>query len=140
MSDDPAISFAHRLMILDDNPKDILLAEATARAEGFKHIEAFNSATPAVERIELGLHGDRPLPEVMILDLDLGSDSGYDVLRLWYRKLASAGVRVIVWSQLEERNREICDLFHVDAYVCKWDGQDALREALIRLRPTSPSV
>ncbi|HEY1650123.1 MAG TPA: hypothetical protein VGF96_19220 [Terracidiphilus sp.] len=93
-----------RLLILEDNPKDVALAKETAHAEGFGDIEAFASLTPAIESIEQGLQGEKPLPDAFLVDLDLGSDSGYEFLRFWYRRRATSKVGVIVWSQLEERN------------------------------------
>ena len=42
---------------------------------------------------------------------------------------------MIVWSQLEDPNRAICELFKIDAYVSKWDGESALREALRCIAP-----
>ena len=122
-------------MILEDDPKDSLLAVDAARAEGFEDIEAFTSLAPAVKRIEQALRGETPAPDALILDLSLGIDSGYELLRLWYKE-GQQKIRVIVWSYLEERNREICALFKVDAYVNKWEGQGGLREALKQLNLT----
>jgi CheY-like chemotaxis protein len=129
-----------RLLILEDNPNDILLATQTAHAAGFEDIEAFTSSAPATLRIEQAMRGEKPMPDVIILDLDLGAESGYEVLRFLHRKLAAQKVRIIVWSLLEERNREICALFNVDAYLCKWEGQAALRKALDSLNLTAAPI
>jgi DNA-binding response OmpR family regulator len=129
-----------RLLILEDSPKDLQLAEDAARAEGFDDIEAFTSIAPAMLGIEQAMRGEKPMPAAAIIDLDLGSESGYEFLRLCYRKLARSGVHILVWSQLEERNREICALFEVDAYIPKWEGEAALREALRELNLTGLSA
>ena len=34
--------------------------------------------------MEQGLRGEEPLPNALILDVDFGLDSGYELLRLWY--------------------------------------------------------
>lgn len=117
------------LLILEDDPKDSLLAADAARAEGFEDIEVFTSLPPAIERIEQALNGEKNVPDALLVDLSVGSESGYELLRLWHRT-GRAKVHVIVWSCLEERNREICALFKVDTYVPKWEGQAALRKAL----------
>jgi hypothetical protein len=44
---------------------------------------------------------------------------------------------MIVWSLLGEENREVFALFRPDAYLCKWEGPAALREALEKLMTPS---
>ena len=122
-----------RLLILEDNPKDAQIAADIGRQEGFEEIEVYTSLAPAMQMMEEALGGERPLPHALLLDLNLGGDSGYDLLRLWHRTRAESKIRVVIWSELEEGNREICDFFKVDAYVNKWDGQTALRQALRRV-------
>ena len=53
-----------RTVIIEDKLSDIRIAARIARAEGFEDIEAFTSLHEAIERIEQGLRGERPLPEI----------------------------------------------------------------------------
>jgi DNA-binding response OmpR family regulator len=122
-----------RVLILEDEPKDLKTASDIALAAGFNEIQAFMWLAPAILWLEEGLRGERPLPHAMILDLGLGSESGYELLRFWHSRQTDAKVHIIVWSQVEERNRDVCDIFGVDAYVGKWEGEAALREALKNL-------
>jgi CheY-like chemotaxis protein len=94
-----------RLLILEDDPKDALLAAETARAEGFEEIEEFTALRPAIERFEQTIRDEKSVPEAFLADLDLGSDSGYELLRLLH-KTGRTEIHVVVWSYLEERNRE----------------------------------
>jgi DNA-binding response OmpR family regulator len=119
-----------RTLIIEDNPNDLRIAARVARAAGFEDIEAFASLGNAIEHIEQGLRGERPLPDAIILDLNLGQDSGFEVLRHWRAAWPNSAMRMVVWSALGDHNRELCSLFHVDAYVHKWEGEAALREAL----------
>jgi CheY-like chemotaxis protein len=119
-----------RTVIIEDNPTDIRIAARIARTAGFENIEAFTSMENAIERIDQGLRGERPLPDAIILDLNLGHESGYEVLRHWRETWADSRMRMVVWSALGDHNRELCALFHADAFVSKWKGEAALREAL----------
>jgi hypothetical protein len=83
-----------RLLILEDNPKDAQIAADIGRQEGFEEIEVFTSLAPAMQTMEQALSGDRPLPHALLLDLNLGVESGYDLLRLWHRTRAESKIRV----------------------------------------------
>ena len=122
-----------RILILEDDTKDLRIASDASRAAGFDEIQSFTWLAPAIQWLEECLRGERPLPRVMVLDLGLGNDSGYELLRFWHSSQSGSKVRIIVWSQFEERNRDVCDLFGVDAYVGKWEGESALRDALKNL-------
>jgi hypothetical protein len=55
------------VLVLEDDSKDLWLAVETARAVGFYDVEAFVSLEPAMQRIEEGLRGERPLPGAIVL-------------------------------------------------------------------------
>lgn len=119
-----------RALIIEDNPNDLRIAASVARTAGFEDIDAFTSLGNAIEHIEQALRGEGPLPDAIILDLNLGLDSGFEVLRHWRSAWPNSAMRMVVWSALGDHNRELCALFHVDAFVSKWKGEAALREAL----------
>lgn len=127
-----------RTLIIEDDVDHVRIAAKVARMAGFKDVEAFTSLERAIERIEQGLSGERPLPDAIILDLDLGHESGYEALRHWQAKWKNSAMRMVVWTALGEHNRELCALFHVDAFVSKWKGEAALYEALQQVIGTSP--
>jgi CheY-like chemotaxis protein len=125
-------------LIIEDDPVDVGMAARIARSAGFEDVEAFTSLTDGINRIERGLRGERTLPDAIIVDLNLGHENGYEVLRHWRSKWANPAIRMIVWSGLGEHNRGLCALFHVDAFVSKWKGEAALREALQKIaKPAS---
>jgi len=122
-----------RLLLVEDDPKDLSVAAEAAKCLGIFEVEARTSLSPAQSMLEKGLQGTEPLPDVIVLDLNLDYESGYELLRYWHRTPELSRIPVIVWSILGEEQREMCKLFKVSAYVGKWEGADALREALSRV-------
>lgn len=129
-----------RTLIIEDSPNDTRIAAKVARTAGFEDVEAFTSLDHAIERIEEGLRGERSLPDAIILDLNLGYDSGFEVIRHWRTRWGNSNMRLIVWSVLGEHTQELCALFHVDAFVSKWRGEEALSKALQQVTGTSPKT
>jgi len=123
-----------RVMILEDDLNDLHIAADAARAMGIKDIEAFMWLAPAQKWLDEAIKGQKPLPDAIILDLAVGCESGYELLRAWHKAKLNSKIHMIVWSHLESRNREVCELFNVDAYVGKWEGAIALRDALRRVK------
>ena len=127
-----------RLLIIEDDLKDLRVAADVARSVGIRDIQTFHWLQPAKTLLEQGFRGEGPLPDAVLLDLAIGCDSGYEVLRVRLSAHAQSKIRVIVWSELDEdRNRELCELFKIDDYVSKQDGAQALREALRRISPVT---
>jgi DNA-binding response OmpR family regulator len=129
-----------RTMIIEDNLRDTRIASKVARLAGFEDVETFTSLERAIERIEQGLRGEKPLPDAIIVDLILGHDSGFEVLRHWRTTWSESAMRMIVWTQLGEHSRGLCALFHVDAFVSKWQGEEALRKALEGVSDADPTA
>jgi hypothetical protein len=66
--------------------------------------------------------------------LDLGLDSGFELLRKWHSTPRLAAIPILIWSVLDE-HRELCELFKITSYVSKWEGMEAFREKLQQLIP-----
>lgn len=121
-----------RLLLVEDQPKDAMKGATIAESLGIREVEVFNSTTRAMLSLEKGVSGEGPLPDVIVLDLDLGIESGYEILRYWRSTPALARIPVLVWSVVEEQ-REVCELFRVNSFVSKWEGIGVLRDALAEL-------
>ena len=127
-----------RLLLIENEAKDIRFATELARAAGIPHVEAKATLRGAMECLEKGLAGSEPLPEAIVLDLDLGYDSGYELIRFWHTTPRLSRIPLIVWSILGDEQREMCSLFKVNRYVGKWEGAVAFREALEKLEAPGP--
>lgn len=123
-----------RILVVEDQPSDLQIAAQTARAAGIADVEARSTAQAAMLYLEKGLRAEHPLPNIIILDLDLGYESGYELLRYWHSSPELRRIPLIVWTILGEEQKEICSLFKVSDYVSKWEGVSAFREALRKVQ------
>ena len=119
-----------RILIVEDQASDLGLASQSARAAGIEEVEARTNVQTAMSYLQKGLGGEIPLPDGIVLDLDLGYESGYELLRYWHSTPELKKIPLLVWTILGEEQREICNLFKVTNYVSKWEGAAAFREAL----------
>jgi CheY-like chemotaxis protein len=122
-----------RLLVVEDQPNDLHIAAETARSVGITEVEARTSSHAAISYLENGLRQEVPLPDGILLDLDLGYESGYELLRFWHSTPELKKIPMIVWTLLGEEQKEICNLFGVNHYVSKWEGVPAFREILVKL-------
>ena len=122
------------LLLVENDAKDMKRAAELAKSAGFTEIEAKQSPQAARLYLEDRLAERKGLPGAIVLDLDFGYESGYELLRFWHSHPELNTIPVIVWSVLGEEQREMCRLFKVTQYVGKWEDNDALQDALQRVR------
>lgn len=123
-----------RILLVEDQEKDLQFAANTARLLGISEVDARTTASAARLYLEKALGGSAPLPDGIVLDLNLGYESGYELLRYWHRTPELAKIPIIVWSILGDEQREMCKLFKVNTFVGKWEGEEAFRQALANLQ------
>ncbi len=122
-----------RLLVVEDQEKDLQFAANTALSLGITEIDARTTSSAARAYLEKALDGSGPVPDGIVLDLNLGYESGYELLRFWHRTPELSKIPVIVWSILGDEQREMCKLFKVNSFVGKWEGEEAFRQALANL-------
>jgi len=118
-----------RLLVVENEPKDLQRAAEAAKVVGFSEVDGKNTPTAARIYLEDRL-ANGELPDGIILDLDFGYDSGYELLRFWHSTPKLREIPVIVWSILGEEQKEMCELFKVKLFVGKWEGHEVLQDAL----------
>jgi CheY-like chemotaxis protein len=121
-----------RLLLVDDESKDLIAALNVAQSLGIEDIQTKNSVHAGRVYLEKALAGEVPLPDAIVLDLDFGIESGFELLRFWHSTPELVNIPLIVWSVMDE-HRAICDLFKVKNFVSKWQGVDVFRETLAQL-------
>jgi DNA-binding response OmpR family regulator len=119
-----------QVLIVEDQQSDLRIAMAAAEESGFSDVEARSSCSAAREFLEKVLTTNDRLPDAIVLDLDLGYESGFELLRFWHAEPRLQKVPVLVWTILGDQYREICEMFKVRDYIDKGAGIGALRKAL----------
>jgi len=118
------------LLVVENEPKDLKNAADTARAAGFAEVEGKTSPYAARTYLEDRIANGTSLPDGILLDLDFGIESGYELLRFWHSNPTLRTIPLIVWSILGEEQKQMCGLFKVKQFVGKWEGNEALQDAL----------
>ena len=118
------------VLIVEDQPSDARVVADLAASLGATHVEARTSASAAQLYLQSALDGKSPVPDVMVVDLDLGYESGFELLRFWHSHPELSQIRLIVWTVMGEEQQEICRLFGVSAVINKADGVVALRREI----------
>lgn len=119
------------LLLVEDDPADALIAADVARTLGMNELRGFSSVSPAISFLEKCLEGRASLPCVILLDLDLGQESGYELIRMWRLTPTLSQIPLLVWSVLGQHHRELTEIFKVTTFVPKGTGKNALREGLL---------
>jgi len=119
-----------QVLIVEDQPNDLRIAVAAAHESGYSDVEARSSTTAAREFLEKALNVNGRLPDAIVLDLDLGYESGFELLRFWHSDPRLSKIAMIVWTVLGDQYREICEMFKVNGYLDKGAGIGPLRTAL----------
>lgn len=118
------------LLVVENEPKDLKCAADSAKQVGFSEVEGKTTPHSARTYLEDRLTGGAKLPDGILLDLDFGYESGYELLRFWHSDPRLRTIPLIVWSILGDDQKQMCELFKVKKFVGKWEGSDALQDAL----------
>ena len=120
-----------RVLIIEDVATDVRRAGEVLASMGVKDIEVKRNIQMALQDLNDTLEEDGALPETIILDLNFGSDSGFEILRLWHSTPTfKKATKIVVWTSMGETEHKICRAFGVSTVVAKWEGTPALERAL----------
>jgi CheY-like chemotaxis protein len=121
------------ILILEDEAADLRKASDAAKLAGFTEVEICRFATDARLYLDKALSGLVPMPNAMVVDLNLGVENGFEILRFWHSTPVLTKIPVIVWSILGGREHQLADLFRVYRFLPKQAGTEALSGALREL-------
>jgi CheY-like chemotaxis protein len=120
-----------KVLIVEDVASDVRRAGEVLASMGVKDVEVKRDIQATVESLNSALEAGEPLPEIIILDLNFGSDSGFEILRLWHSTPSfKKATRIVVWTAMGDTEQKICKAFGVENVVPKWEGSSALEQAL----------
>jgi DNA-binding response OmpR family regulator len=119
------------ILFVDDDEGFRTIVSRHLRSRGLT-VEEAETAEAALELVRAGFH-----PAVMLLDLNLPGQTGWDVLRA--RELDDAGLRVLITSATTVSPKRLTE-FHVDGYLPKPFPLETLVAAIERLTVPATAV
>jgi CheY-like chemotaxis protein len=118
-------------VVIDDNKDDLFIATRILGRLGIKDVLQFSGIPEVIHYLEDIVEGVRPCPDLIVLDLNLGHDSGFEVLRFYKSTPELQACDIIVWTGSGSVEKELCEHFGVD-WIPKKAGDSALVAAISR--------
>lgn len=122
-------SLVRRAVVIEDSISDLRIAIAALKDLGAEDVEAFIRVDKALLHLRDVVEGNRPAPDLIVLDLNFGVESGFEVLRFRRSNPALSSIPVIVWTVMGDTEQELCRLFGAGV-VPKYKGHKALHTVL----------
>ena len=129
------------VLVVEDDLTDLGTASGLLTELGVEKVESATTVGAALNYLEDVAERKREAPALIVLDLSFGYESGFEVLRRWKSDARLKAIKVVVWTQMGEREQELCKLFGLQHVVSKWDTTMDLRTALqaVLRKPASRS-
>ena len=118
------------VLIVEDDASDLRRATAAVNELGLGTVDSATRVGDALRHLDEVVERKREAPALIILDLSLGYESGFEVLRRWRSDRRLSAIKIVVWTQMGEREQELCRLFGLKHIVPKWAGTNELLDAL----------
>jgi CheY-like chemotaxis protein len=131
---------AKRVLVVEDSVSDLNICVAVLRKMGTVEIDAVSSIAGALAHLEQVAVGKLPKPDVIVLDLIFGVESGFEVLRFRKTHVSLRDIKVIVWSAVANNQKLLCATFGIFNVVPKGAGARELEAAFLELPSFPPSA
>jgi len=118
------------ILLVEDNPADSRTATNALAGLGLGDIIGTANLAEAHRHLDEVREGKREMPALIVLDLALGYESGFEILRRWRSDRNLSEIHVVVWTQMGEREQELCRLFGLKHVVPKWSPITELQDAV----------
>jgi CheY-like chemotaxis protein len=118
-----------RVVVIEDSPDDLHFAARIFDLIGIRELTSFERIPEALLYLEEIAAGARSCPDLILLDLNLGNDSGFEVLRFYKSNPNIQHCQIIVWTASGGLAKELCNHFGVEC-IDKEEGEGALETAL----------
>ena len=126
-----------RAVIVEDTLADMRTASRVLNQAGIESVAVFNNMPMAMMYLEEVVAGEKTCPDLIILDLGLGTSSGFEALRFRKSRIKLSACKVVVWTINGELREEMCTLLGASHVVAKEDGEAALLKAVTELAAPS---
>ena len=119
-----------RILIVEDDPAHTRTASAALAEIGLAEIDAVATVWQAHQYLDEVREHKRNNPRLILLDLVLGNESGFEILRRRRRDRTLSAVPVVVWTQMGTCEQELCRLFGLMHVVPKSAHISRLQDAV----------
>lgn len=127
-----------KVLIIEDHDPDVRQCLQLFTEIGIESFKVVTGADHALDYLQSVAEGTIDSPRLIVLDLQLGNGSGFEILRYWKASRELSNIPVIVWTAAETKTEHLmCKMFGVNACVQKRFGNSALLEAVSKLRVES---
>jgi hypothetical protein len=119
-----------RVVLIEDTPSDLVKGLRILKSLNISEPVIMTSVDRAMLYLEEVVAGEQPCPNLMILDLDFGIESGFEILRFRKTHPILQASEVLAWTIMGDKEKEFCRLFGVACVISKQDGEVALENGL----------
>jgi PleD family two-component response regulator len=129
-----APDFRKAILLVEDTTSDSDRCRAILHDLGYDGIQLITHLQMAVDYLDDVLNNLTHPPDAIVLDLGLGFDSGFDVLRKCHAHPKLAQVPILVWTKRDDENTEAFSMYlGAKDFLVKAADEAPFREALQRL-------
>lgn len=131
---DYAQDFRKAILLVEDTTADSDRCRTILHDLGYNGIQLITNLPMAVEYLDDVLNSLTYPPDAIVLDLGLGFDSGFDVLRKCHAHPKLTQVPILVWTKRDDPNTEAFSIYlGANDFLVKAADEGPFREALQRL-------
>jgi len=125
------VTCAARILVIEDNASDVFLLERALRNQNFSfelvHLLDGGEALAFIR--QQGQYADAPIPDLILMDLNLSKYTGEEILREIRATDHLAGIPVCAWSSSESRrDQALLKELGVARFITKPSGLDQFME------------
>lgn len=124
------MAVAPNVVLIENTPSDVTKALRVLNSLNVQPTAVLTRVSQALLYFEDVIAGVTNCPDLIVLDLDFGGESGFEILRLRKTSSALQQCEVLVWTIMGDTQKELCRLFGLSHIVSKHDGEAALKSAL----------
>lgn len=111
------------ILLVEDRVEDVDHARTLLSDAGVTDVKVITRTSSAIEYLEGAIQGQHPLPKGILLDLLIGTDSGFEVLRFCHSRPELNKVPVVVWTVIAgDTEKQIAHWLGAKKYLMKNAG------------------
>jgi two-component system, chemotaxis family, response regulator Rcp1 len=119
------------VLVIEDTIQDRANVEDALESIGITNVKTVIDGGHAIEFLSEKMSGNQPIPDAVLLDLNLPLVSGHEVLRFCKKNPQFKSMKVIVLSRLSSENEiQVCYYMGATRYIHKTPDPSSLEREL----------